>query len=326
MANSALCGAYARSGSADDDRPALGGSARAGGTSGSDTTGATSDRGSAARHTPPYTRRRSWSTLVVRRSSVEAAGAASAFCSYVRSARRWPSLDRRLCWSPPSPSPRIVEHPLLTVPLPAWRHEDHVLDLVDPLAALPFELLAGPHPMAGEPMIRGLRKHLRGRLQLFEIFGRLGMRRPFIGPAYGRRFGRRRIVRRWRHVLWDFVGGANIVSLRRFLRQARNRHTQSQRKHQQQSHRLFRPLSCDHVIQSTPMEMKAQFFFEPRSRAPQSDRVICQPYFLWSARSTDCFSASSSTIRPLPSCHGPLSRTADVALGDSDASSCGADA
>ena len=122
----------------------------------------------------------------------------------------------------------VVEHPPLTVPVPARRNEDHVLDLVDPLATLPFELLASPYPMTGEPVVRCLRKHLRGRLQLFEILGRLGVRRPFVGSAYGRRLGRWRILRwRW-HVFRDLVPRSNIVTIGGFLSERETRNRQGQ--------------------------------------------------------------------------------------------------
>ncbi len=44
----------------------------------------------------------------------------------------------------------------VSVPLPTRRDENGVLDLVDPLSAPPFELLARPHPMAGKPVVLGL--------------------------------------------------------------------------------------------------------------------------------------------------------------------------
>ncbi len=145
----------------------------------------------------------------------------------------------------------VVEHPLLAVPLPARGHEDHVLDLVHPLAAFPFELLSGPCPVTGEPMVRSLCKRLRGRLLLFEILGSLRMRRSFIGPTYRRRFSGRRILRRIRHVLRNLVRRSNLVSLRGFLRQGRCRESQSQREHQEQSHSLF-DLGRDDLIHRFP--------------------------------------------------------------------------
>ena len=53
--------------------------------------------------------------------------------------------------------------------------------------------------------------------------------------------------------------------------------------------------------------MTSHFLFEPLIVPPTSAKSICQPYFFRSARSADCFIASSSTSRAVPSCHGPLS-------------------
>ena len=210
--DSALCGASVRGGSDGGDTQALDDSARAGGTNGSGTMGVPDriedQRRNIHARVDVHGRRRRlrFGIFLGRRRGL------FGVLSHLRSSRcgRRPIDDFLGPGLRPS---AIVEHPLLAVPVPARRDEDHVFDLVDPLAALPFELFARPNPMTGEPVVRRLREHLRGRLELFEILGRLRVGRPFVGPVHRWRFGRRRVIWGRRHVLRNLFGRPNVIPL-----------------------------------------------------------------------------------------------------------------